>query len=379
MSFRRLLTWLSMAVFAMHLSALDLYLTRLIPGFSYVALLGMIGLWILYALFDKRFQVFPKTQWLLLGMLLVNFCYGLSFIASPPVNLSNAAFPWFHLVWLMVLFNWFGTVSLATVQRACWISLILACASIWGDVVNPGTFSNLDYRAAGFAGDANDGARALVFSLAGVLLCRNSRGGFTWQESAVVLFTLFTVLATASRSGLLLYTLVILGFYSMISFRAKLGFVISGLLFVLVAFQANLGNSINSRALERLSPSSQQELVSKDSSRLDVVFEYLEIIATNPLGIGREGNAQREVNAHNTLLNIGAEAGLLAALGLLLVLFSIANLTRVFPFSLWGCLMLVHIGVIFSTSNVWYSRSWLMFIAVMVAAAMYQYQRNEQQ
>ncbi|MDO6686282.1 MULTISPECIES: O-antigen ligase family protein [unclassified Agarivorans] len=367
---------LTILVVAMHLSALDLYLTRMIPGFSYVALLGIIGLSILHALLAKRFQLYPNTQWLLLSMLLVNSCYGLSFIVSPPVNLSNAAFPWFHLMWLIILFSWFGEVSLNTVQRCCWIGLGFITLSVWGDVAQPGLFSNLDYRAAGFAGDANDGARAVVFSLAGVLLCRDSRSGLRWFESAAVLFTLFTVLATASRSGLLLYLLVIMGFYSMISFRAKLAFVLSGVLFVLVAWQFSLSDNINSRALDRLSPSSQKELVGKDSSRLDVVFEYLEIIATNPLGIGREGNAEREVNAHNTLLNIGAEAGLLAALGLLMVLGCLASLTRIFPLSLWGSLMLVNIGVVFSTSNVWYSRSWLMFIAIMVAAVIHQTNNN---
>lgn len=86
-------------------------------------------------------------------------------------------------------------------------SLVLLLTSLWYDMSYPGTFSELNNRAAGFPGNANFAA------LVSVMLCSVSltynRLGSAKRDAFFLVITAVHVLGTMSRSGLLNYGLML--------------------------------------------------------------------------------------------------------------------------------------------------------------------------
>jgi len=84
----------------------------------------------------------------------------------------------------------------------------LLLASIAVDVVHPGTFSNVEFRAAGFAVNANGAAFILVFLACTIIRFDRVR----LLDLCVLLLTAVGVFATLSRGGTLLFSFMLLGY-----------------------------------------------------------------------------------------------------------------------------------------------------------------------
>ena len=101
------------------------------------------------------------------------------------------------------------------------VAFVLLLGSIAVDVMRPGTFSVITFRAGGFPVNPNGGAFVLI-----VLACTIVRfDHFRWFDLGVMLLTALGVLATLSRGGVLLFAFLLLGYVGAIVLRSRGGAV----------------------------------------------------------------------------------------------------------------------------------------------------------
>lgn len=98
------------------------------------------------------------------------------------------------------------------------VAFVLLLGSVAADVVHPGTFSNVEFRAAGFPVNPNGAAFILVFLACTVIRFDRVR----LFDLVVLLLTAVGVFATLSRGGTLLVGFLVLG-YSYVSLRHARG------------------------------------------------------------------------------------------------------------------------------------------------------------
>ena len=101
------------------------------------------------------------------------------------------------------------------------VAFFLLLGSIAADVMRPGTFSVITFRAGGFPVNPNGAAFVLI-----VLACTIVRfDRFRWFDLGVLLLTALGVMATLSRGGVLLFAFLLVGYVAAIVVRSRGGAV----------------------------------------------------------------------------------------------------------------------------------------------------------
>jgi O-antigen ligase len=88
------------------------------------------------------------------------------------------------------------------------VAFVLLLGSVAVDLARPGTFSNVEFRAAGFAVNANGAAFILIFLACTIIRFDRVRP----FDLCLLLLTALGVFATLSRGGTLLLTCLVLGY-----------------------------------------------------------------------------------------------------------------------------------------------------------------------
>ena len=224
------------------------------------------------------------------------------------------------------------------------ISLAILCFSIILEPVF--TFSDLivlerhpGVRASGFGLNPN-GAAFMILTLMVAIHIIDGR-----ISNRIFCLAALCILLTLSRSGLLclLIVFILLNFRNIALKKVGQGFV--GLLIIYISVIMLLATTtlessfLSKLAWQRINPLEQTVEIERDSSRLDVLQRYVEGIAENPIfGHGprtgmkglRVEKVSRDFRAHNTILNIWLEVGILGALSFIgfLLFAMVAGLKR---------------------------------------------------
>jgi O-antigen ligase len=224
------------------------------------------------------------------------------------------------------------------------ITLLGTATAIWIDYFNPGTFSDIANRAAGFSSNANDGARAVI------VLCIGSvnwekRGG---KNLLIFTFSLLTVFTTLSASNLLLFCSVA-GYYFLSESNGgkkgqllkRLSLLVAIPLLVVFVVQPLMGHMIESggifkgrEAQKRIGQISNlfkgDTNFLEDHERANLVGEYWELILESPIighGTGFDLGSRGGEGAHNMYLTLWFQNGLL---GILIYLLLVAKMFQHF-------------------------------------------------
>lgn len=256
------------------------------------------------------------------------------------------------------------------------MALILIEGSLFVDVMSPGTFSESFYRAAGFAVNPNGAALNMLFSL----VCFMDFKRLMKSDVILVVVSLPLMMYTSSRTGLLLLVLLLLVILTVLVRQkvvSKLSIIVSSFFVVLVAqyFFANYFFNTalfdSEFVLQRINPFAQSEVIARDNSRIEVLVEYMGIIVNNPLlGVGPGFNANRAETgllAHNTIVNLMAEIGVLALplIIFLMVSFFVKAWHSRLVFA-WIFVMMI-LSYLFINNFLFSNRSFLVLLAVFVS------------
>lgn len=224
------------------------------------------------------------------------------------------------------------------------ISLAILCLSIMLEPLF--NFSDLivfegqgGVRLSGFGLNPN-GAAFMIITLVVAIHIVDGR-----ISNRIFCLAALCTLLTLSRSGLLCLVIIfILLYFRNITFK-KVGQGFAGLLIIYISVIMLLGTTTLESSFfakmqfDRINPLAQTAAFEKDSSRSDILQSYVEGIAEKPLvGQGpnkgmrglRVAGAVDNVRAHNTILNIWYEVGILGALSFIsfLLFVMVAGLER---------------------------------------------------
>jgi O-antigen ligase len=198
------------------------------------------------------------------------------------------------------------------------IAFALVAASIFTDVVRPGTFSILPDRAAGFARNPNGGAFVLVSLCCALISFTRVRG----LDLLVLGVTALGVLATLSRGGALLFAVVVCCYAPAVvrhAARRGVGVVLLRLV-ALVALVAGTYTATTRLINQRMfsGPGSRiemllgtQEVVGPRESRISLFMESWELVRASPLlGYGSGYTFTLGEGPHNIYLSRWLDNGL---------------------------------------------------------------------
>lgn len=247
------------------------------------------------------------------------------------------------------------------------ISILILCFSVIAEpflILNDGEFLNNGLRLAGFSLNPN----YLPYHILAMLICINYINGSVSKK--LILFCSIFIILSFSRSGTIFFIIFLLlsNTLSLSNIRSSVLFLNRYKYLLLIIFGLIIFYFINSvffdifskLNIERLNPFSQKDVISYDSSRFDILLEYLSMINNAPIqGHGVTEGMSQELRAHNTFLNVWFELGLI---GLLLHIgFLIAILARswvidknylLFSFILWYSFFINNVYVL--------SHTWLL-------------------
>lgn len=213
------------------------------------------------------------------------------------------------------------------------ISLIGTCISVGVDVVHPKTFSDLEARAAGFIGNANEGALTVLY----LTIC-----AINWRKNSFLnLLALsiagMAIFATLSVGTLYLFAIVVFLYIAWVmkssSIKKNIAFVIlfsSLIVFVLIPLGANLISGSKMFTfhdakvrLQKITSMGQGDLAfAKDHDRVKLIKFYLDIIQEAPfMGHGTGFMPIGETETHNIYLRVWVENGIPGLLAYLALIY----------------------------------------------------------
>ncbi len=363
--------------------------------------------------------VFFKDFLLTKGAILVNSLSKTSLVSIPFGVLAMVSLIWgvFHpdsnwarggrIVYLDFL-NWsililaIGIGCASTLRKHCQLIFLLVLAGawmgVWFDVVNPGVLINKPHqahRAAGFMGNANEGASSIVFlTIAAV----------NWQRKTLLNWAIFlisglTIYPTLSFGGLGLFFGTV--FIYILLYLKEEGtllkvltiFVVIPLMAIFVVkpltnqiIQKNEQFEVNSakERRETLANMSEGDMTfAKDHSRVRLLILYWEVIKEKPLwgrGTGNSRTDKGKLEAHNIYLKHWAENGIIGLFALLLLLggtfyhFKILKNLKGMVFAF----VLIPQG--FYSDDMWGVRTIVILLGLLATIAYFDYldQRNQQ-
>lgn len=225
------------------------------------------------------------------------------------------------------------------------LSLLLLVSSIWYDTAFPGTFAELQNRAAGFPGNANFAALVAVLLCAATIDCgdgRRQRSEFSSLcfDALILLLTFSVVTMTMSRSGLVNFAAVVslaiyfrlVKSYAPAHKRAKdlLLFLACGMtaMFFVIWFGALSSSTQGSSRLTRFL-NNQQVDDGSAGTRLAAAYDSIRLIEESPL-IGHGTGFARTMNElpHNLYLQQWVNNGIFGV-GAYLIFLLVTFLTFV--------------------------------------------------
>jgi O-antigen ligase len=198
------------------------------------------------------------------------------------------------------------------------LAFMLSAASVFVDVIRPGTFSILTDRAAGFARNPNT-AGFLLVSLCCALITFDRVRSF---DLVVLAITTLSVLATLSRGAGMLLALVIACYVPCVvrqSMRRGIGFImmqIVGLVFLIGITYAGVTRLIDQRMFasrdSRLGMLfGREEVVGPRESRITLLAESWELVREAPiLGYGSGYTFSMPQGPHNIYISRWLDNGL---------------------------------------------------------------------
>jgi len=215
------------------------------------------------------------------------------------------------------------------------IVLMGSCIAVWVDYLNPGTFSKMTHRAAGFTTNPNDGARVIVLlCIAAIDWKKNG-----WMSLIILTCSGFTIYATLSLGTLLLFFSVV-GYYLFVSITGEkkdlllkkvslvvavpllIVFLVNPMLTSMKNSEDSFDNRTSQKRLDKITNFFSGDFsFIKDHSRKDLVDQYWKIISEAPVvghGTGYSSKGGRS-GTHNMYLKYWVENGLLG----LLIYFSL--------------------------------------------------------
>ncbi len=216
------------------------------------------------------------------------------------------------------------------------VGLLTILGSIWYEVQNPGTFSSVPNRAAGFPGNSNWGALAIV------MICSASlsyREGKTRTVDLIVLaITGLGLYFTLSRSGTLNFILL-MGFFATCAVltgrdRARTALLMAGAFTLLVTFflivvplasQSSELMGGGSKAQNRLLALADGDVEDDGSAadRMEAARETIDKIDDSPVfGHGTGFNRTMRQTPHNLYLKLWVDSGIIGLLTWLALLVS---------------------------------------------------------
>lgn len=212
------------------------------------------------------------------------------------------------------------------------LALIAAAGSMVVDLVTPGAFSTVVQRAAGFAENANYAAYIVLIHCIVLLRWRS----FSVKDGLVLIFAGLGVLVTLSRSGLMLFAVVVAAYIALaLLLPADPSKVRRNAIAAGIALAVGLGASVavlsTSKILDAASSANRIEAMlgrgaffDSDDERLVVLRQYSTTIEESPaLGQGTAYTKTKLLGPHNMYVlqwvNNGVP-GLVAYVGLLLSL-----------------------------------------------------------
>jgi hypothetical protein len=355
------------------LSSFDYYLQSYINGIGWMIMLLMLGGAVYYHLHYGFEKIRGPAKIYLLANILLLFFVIFNFILFPPINFSDALFPFLDVLYLYFLLLWAETKRNSLIVLV-FAALLLAYCGIFIDYLNPGTFSILEYRAAGFTGNPNGGSFTLVVACLGIIILTKSYQNLTIIGILSLIMAGLGIFMTGSRGGGICFAFLLFSLIpQLLKMRKKEVYIIILTTLVIVILSNTI--IVDENLVSRLALSSQQDEFSKDSSRFDTIKIYLDLIVENTWGIGRYENSLQQINAHNSILNFLAEFGWLA--GLLfafMIVFLILNTLKI------RCLLSLSISLIIlvligTQNNVFYKREWV-FLVLFVLTYCQDYRNN---
>lgn len=247
------------------------------------------------------------------------------------------------------------------------------------DVLYPGTFSNLNYRAAGLFENPNEAAFGMILFLA--ILLR-------WKEKTFNLHDVFFgticgigVFFTFSRGGVILYLLIVFLYWLNLRSEERIAFIIKGIVFLVclagvIVFllpdyisQLEILQSDSVR-LQWFSGDIGDAFLTSDS-RFELLYEYLLLIAASPFwGHGSGYVSSMWLGPHNLYLARWTENGIFGLLSYLWLLAAVLLINKMNK-NFQGVAVVLIIAVFGLTShNVLENRAVLLMMAILTTRAI---------
>lgn len=263
------------------------------------------------------------------------------------------------------------------------LAMLCLMYSIGLDLATPGSFSDSNSRAAGFAGNPNLASLTMNMMCAAALSYRLDRRRF---DTFVLLVGGFGVFATLSRSGILTFAMIVVCYSYFVFFRGPgrlkrclsflaAAFTVAAVVAVVVPIvvqNAELMSAPRAQARLKMLFGGGGNFVRSEESRLRVVYHALELVNEAPLlGLGTAHSRAWDSGTHNLYLQQWVNNGLVGLSAYLVMLFSILHVfwRRSYPPG-QVFMFVVLIGGVFS-HNLLDSRCFLLLLGLLASLSVY--------
>jgi O-antigen ligase len=345
----------------------------------YAALFGFYSnryVWLLY----KSLSIilpFAFLVWLSLISIFyvdfINFSDRLKFLFLPFFD---------FYVFLVGVFIGGFEINRKLMRRCMFLGLLITVTTISIDAIFPGTFSSLSYRAAGFAENPNAGA--VVTSLFMIAALDWDKKRITVNNFMVILLALIGVCLTLSRSGILIYMVVVLYcLFHTLNRRSMARVVKIGLLLscfsVLILFAVPLiieyvpifqFDSFR----KSLFSGDLNEFLRSDEVRLAVTHKSIDMISEHPIsGWGTGHSYAMPVGPHNMYLARWIDNGIFGIITYIWFLAAsfLFNRRYMNPEGRMLVLLIAMVGLF--SHNVLENRTFLLLLGISSATAVVRY------
>jgi O-antigen ligase len=280
---------------------------------------------------QELFGIYRNTVWITVpfGMLVV---VSLVWAMHPGANWDENGriifMDLYHWALLMLSIGIANSKIVRKYYRLIFLIMFLgASTSILVDTVSPAFFSKLTHRAAGFYHNANQGALSIVLLATGAINWKKHDG----LNLFLLILVPISIYPTLSVGSFIVF-LLILTYYLVFNLKEKakvfkkLAWVVTIVLMIFFIVMPSLTEISNtSRMLDnRTSKDRIEDIIQlgqgdlsfvKEHNRLDLVYQYLDIIADAPImghgtGFAYIKNSNRFHGPHNMYLKFWVEQGI---------------------------------------------------------------------
>jgi len=370
---------------------------------GYLGKIGLLPMPAFFFLFGL-FIVISSSQWIsgngskMIGVYLKSLIVTLPFILlalitllwglHPGANwLDNGSFIYKCSKSLVIFLMAIGIGQSKTIYKyfvpCMFIALVGAISSIIVDVVNPGYFSTIDSRAAGFFGNSNDGAKSVLLLTAAAVNWRECSffnllvlilGGvgifFTLSINTALLFCLMVVLyfvlalkrkelrASALKSILLLAIIAV-------------AVVIPSMSYTIQSADMFSGRVTKERVEGILSLGQGDSSFVEGHTRIEIAKRYFRMIMKSPIsGYGTGYKTLVTFAPHNMYLSLWIQNGLFGLIFYVLLLIGMFYYFYRHRYIPGVVFTLLIIGSSFFDHDIFYQRNFLCLLGIFVPLAM---------